>query len=49
MIELGSGFPNQESRMIVSQRIEMGRGGVYPNLTDEQYSKLKRETLFGHN
>jgi len=35
-------FPDQESRLMLNQAIAMGRGGVFLNLTDEQYEKLRR-------
>jgi hypothetical protein len=41
LVERGGGFKDQESRLIVDQGISMGRGGVFLNLTDEQYAKLK--------
>ena len=42
LIERGGGFIDQETRMMVNQGIEKGRGGVFLRLTDEQYAKLKR-------
>ena len=30
------------SRLMLDQGIAMGRGGVFLNLTEEQYEKLKR-------
>ena len=42
LVERGGGFPDQNSRMMVKQDIEKGRGGVFLNLTAEQYGKLKR-------
>jgi hypothetical protein len=41
LIERGGGFIDQESRMMVNQGIEKGRGGVFLSLTEEQYTKLK--------
>ena len=41
-MQRGGGFPDQESRLMLNQGIEKGRGGVFLNLTEEQYSKLKR-------
>jgi hypothetical protein len=41
-LQRGGGFPDQESRMMLNQGIEIGRGGVFLSLTEEQYSKLKR-------
>jgi hypothetical protein len=40
LIERGGGFIDSESRNMVAHAIDMGRGGVYLNLTDEQYRKL---------
>jgi hypothetical protein len=40
LIERGGGMVDSESRNAVSHAIEMGRSGVYLNLTDEQYRKL---------
>ena len=40
MVEHGGGFKDQEARMMLDQGIEMGRGGVFLNLTEEQYAKL---------
>jgi hypothetical protein len=40
LIERGGGFIDSESRNAVAQAIDMGRGGVYLNLTNEQYAKL---------
>ena len=42
LVERGGGFTNLESRLMVDRGIEMGRGGIYLSLTDEQYAKLKR-------
>jgi hypothetical protein len=42
LVERGGGFPDQKSRMELKQDIEKGRGGVFLNLTAEQYGKLKR-------
>ena len=42
LIERGGGFIDSEIRNAVSHAIHMGRGGVYLNLTDEQYAKLTR-------
>jgi len=41
LVERGGGFPDQESRLMLGQGISMGRGGVFLNLTDEQYGRLK--------
>jgi hypothetical protein len=42
LVQRGGGFPDRESRLILNQGIEKGRGGVFLNLTKEQYEKLKR-------
>jgi len=42
LVERGGGFPDQETRQMVHQGIEMGRGGVFLTLTEEQYGKLKQ-------
>jgi hypothetical protein len=42
LVERGGGFPDQESRLMVNQGIEVGRGGVFLSLTDEQYAVLKK-------
>lgn len=42
LIERGGGFTDQDSRSMVNHGIEMGRGGIFLSLTDEQYEKLKR-------
>ncbi|MGP8271757.1 MAG: hypothetical protein ACLQLH_16970 [Terracidiphilus sp.] len=41
LVERGTGFPDQESRLMLNQGIEMGRGGVFLNLTAGQYSALR--------
>lgn len=38
-------FSDQESRLILDQAIVMGRGGVFLNLTEEQYAKLEAPCL----
>jgi hypothetical protein len=40
LVERGGGMVDSESRNMVDHAIEMGRGGVYLNLTAEQYRKL---------
>lgn len=40
LIDRGGGFIDSESCNMVAHAIDMGRGGVYLNLTDEQYRKL---------
>lgn len=42
LVERGGGFSDQESRLMLNQGIERGRGGVFLNLTDEQYAKLMK-------
>jgi hypothetical protein len=42
LIERGGGFTDQDSRLMVNQGIEMGWGGIFLCLTEEQYEKLKR-------
>ena len=42
LVERGGGFTDQESRLMLAQGIEMGRGGVYLRLTEEQYTKLRK-------
>jgi hypothetical protein len=41
LVERGGGFKDQETRMMVSQGIATGRGGVFLSLTEEQYTSLK--------
>jgi hypothetical protein len=42
MAERGGGIPNLEAGQMLRYGIEMGRGGVWLSLTEEQYQKLKR-------
>jgi hypothetical protein len=42
LIKRGGGITDQESRLMLDQAIVTGRGGVFLNLTTEQYAKLKR-------
>ena len=42
LAERGGGLLDQESRLMLDQRIAMGRGGVFLILTEEQYARLKR-------
>ena len=42
IVERGGGLSNLESRQALDQVIEIGRGGVFLNLTAAQYAKLKR-------
>jgi hypothetical protein len=41
LIERAGGFTDQDTRLMVNHGIETGRGGVFLNLTAEQYAKLK--------
>jgi hypothetical protein len=40
--ERGGGLPSLEAGQMLRYGIEMGRGGVWLSLTDEQYQKLKK-------
>jgi hypothetical protein len=42
MADCGGGLPNRETDQIPRHGIEMGRGGVWLNLTEERYLKLKK-------
>jgi hypothetical protein len=42
MAECGRGLPNREADQKLRYGIEMGRGGVWLSLTEEQYGKLKK-------
>jgi len=42
LVERAGGFPHQETRLAMLHGIEMGRGGIFLNLTAEQYGRLKR-------
>ena len=42
LVERGGGLSNLESRHALDQAIEIGRGGVFLNLTEEQYAKLMK-------
>jgi hypothetical protein len=42
LVQRGDGIADQEGRLMLNQAIERGRGGVFLNLTQEQYSRLKR-------
>ena len=42
LIERGGGFTDQETRLMVNQGIETGRGGLFLQLTEEQYAALKK-------
>jgi hypothetical protein len=41
LIERGRGITTQESRSMVEYAINVGRGGVFLRLSEEQYSRLK--------
>jgi len=41
MAERGGGLPNSEADQMLRYGIEMGRGGVWLTLTEEQYQRLK--------
>jgi len=42
LVRRGGGLSNLESRQALDHAIEIGRGGVFLNLTEEQCAKLKR-------
>jgi hypothetical protein len=42
LIERGGGFTDQDTRLAVNHGIEMGRGGIFLKLTEEQYAKLRK-------
>jgi hypothetical protein len=42
MVERGGGVPNLEAGQSLRYAIELGRGGVWLKLTEEQYLKLKK-------
>jgi hypothetical protein len=39
LVERAGGFTDQDTRLMVNQAIATGRGGVFLNLTAEQYAK----------
>ena len=41
LVERGGGITDQESRLMLDQAIATGRGGIFLNLTAEQYVRLK--------
>jgi hypothetical protein len=41
IVRRGNGLPNLEAGTALEHGITMGRGGVWLNLTDEQYQKLR--------
>jgi hypothetical protein len=42
LVERAGGIKNTEARQALQYGINIGRGGVFLNLTEEQYCKLKR-------
>ena len=42
LIERAGGFTDQETRLMVHQGTEMGRGGIFLKLTEEQYATLRK-------
>lgn len=42
LVERAGGFTDQDTRSAVNHGIEMGRGGIFLTLSEEQYTKLKR-------
>jgi hypothetical protein len=42
MAQRGGWLPNCEADQVLRYGIEMGRGGVWLSLTEEQYRKLKK-------
>jgi hypothetical protein len=47
LVERAGGFLDQETRSMVNHGIEMGRGGVFLSLTEEQYAKLRSRNSDG--
>jgi hypothetical protein len=41
LVERGGGFTDQDSRSAVNHGIEIGRGGIFLRLAEEQYAKLR--------
>jgi hypothetical protein len=41
LVEHAGGFTGNDARMMVNQGIEIGRGGIFLTLTDEQYAALR--------
>jgi hypothetical protein len=41
LVQRGGGITDQESRLMLNQAIATGRGGIFLNLSVEQYEKLK--------
>ena len=42
LVERGGGFTDQDTRSAVNHGIEIGRGGIFLKLTEEQYAKLRK-------
>jgi hypothetical protein len=42
LVKRGGGLTDQESRLMLNQAIATGRGGLFLNLTEKQYARLKR-------
>jgi hypothetical protein len=42
LVERAGGFTDQDTRLMVNQGIEMGRGGIFLKLTEEQYATLRK-------
>jgi hypothetical protein len=42
LVNRGGGLPDQESRLMLDEAIATGRGGVFLNLTAEQYARLTK-------
>ncbi|MGA2537348.1 MAG: hypothetical protein ABSF53_15125 [Terracidiphilus sp.] len=41
LVERGGGFKDREARLMLDAGIAQGRGGVFLDLTEEQYVKLR--------
>jgi hypothetical protein len=41
LVERGGGITDQECRLMLDQAIVKGRGGIFLELTVDQYAKLK--------
>ncbi len=41
IVQRGGGLCSLESRQALDQAIEIGRGGVFLDLTEDQYARLK--------
>ena len=42
MVEHARGFPDLESRLAMNYGLEIGRGGMFLSLTEEEYAKLRK-------